>query len=91
MPLVLDPNTNGSVDDYNVLHGQLQIGQIYRRTAALRAEAQWLWALNGVPECPDGLALTGLEASLDEAVAALNARWAKWLASAGLTEAAKSG
>jgi hypothetical protein len=51
MPLVL--NANGSVDDYNVVHGRLWIGQIYRPKAAFRAEAQWLWALNGVPECPD--------------------------------------
>jgi hypothetical protein len=89
MPLVL--NANGSVDDYNVVHGQLRIGQIYRRKAALRAEAQRLWALNGVPECPDGLAFTGHAASLDDAIAALNARWVKWLASADLTEAVNSG
>jgi hypothetical protein len=88
MPLVL--NANGSVDDYNVVHGQLRIGQIYRRKAALRAEAEWLWALNGVPECPDGLAFTGHAASLDDAIAALNARWAKWLAAADLTEATNS-
>src|SRR5580704_3169544 len=60
----LVPNANGPVDDYNVVHGQLRIGQIYRRQAALRAEAQWLWALNGAPECPDGLACTGHAASL---------------------------
>jgi hypothetical protein len=87
MPLELKPSTNGSEDDYSVMHGQLQIGQIYRRTIALRAEAQWLWALNGVPECPNGLAFTGLAASLDDATAALSERWASWLASAGLTEA----
>ena len=88
MPLVL--NANESVDDYNVVHGQLRIGQIYRRKAALRAEAEWLWALNGVPECPDGLAFTGHAASLDDAIAALNARWAKWLAAADLTDATNS-
>jgi hypothetical protein len=87
MPLVLKPNTNGSADDYNVLHGELQIGQIYKRQAALTPGTQWLWALNGVPECPEGLAFTGLAASLDEARSALNARWAKWLASASLAEA----
>jgi hypothetical protein len=50
-------------------------GQIRRRKAAIRPEAQWLWALNGVPEA-------GLAATRDEAMAALKERWAKWLASA---------
>jgi hypothetical protein len=91
MPLVLKSNTNGSADDYNVLHGELQIGQIYKRQAALTPGTRWLWALNGVPECPEGLAFTGHAASLDDAIAALNARWAKWLVSADLIEAANSG
>jgi hypothetical protein len=87
MPLLLKPNANGAADDYRVLHAELEVGQIYKRKVALRPEAQWLWALSGVPECPNGMALTGLTASLDEALAALNACWSKWLASAGLTEA----
>ena len=33
-------------DDYQVMHGDLKVGQIYRRKAAFRPEAQWLWALN---------------------------------------------
>ena len=86
MSLVLKPNANASADDFHVLHGELQVGQIYKRKVALRPEAQWLWALNGVPEDPTGLVFTGLAASLDEAMAALNERWAKWLASARLTE-----
>jgi hypothetical protein len=88
MSLVVKPNEDGSADDYNVIHGDLRIGQIYKREAALRPETQWVWALNGLPECPNGLAITGLAASLDDALAELNARWAKWLSSAGLTEAA---
>jgi hypothetical protein len=87
MSLVLKPNAHGVADDYRVRHGELEVGQIYRRKVALRPEAQWLWALNGVPECPNGLAFTGLAGSLDEAMAALSARWAAWLASAGLTAA----
>jgi len=85
MPLVLKPN-DLATDDYQVMHGELQIGQIYRRKAAIRSEAQWLWALNGVPAAGDGLALTGLVANLDEAVAALKESWSKWLASAELSE-----
>jgi hypothetical protein len=85
MTLTLNPKADAA-NDYNVLHGELQIGQIYMRKAALRPEAQWLWALNGVPEGPHGLAITGLAGSLDEAMAALKERWTKWLASAELSE-----
>jgi len=87
MSLVLKPNADASADDYHVLHGELRIGQIYKRKVALRPEAQWLWALNGVPEFPNELAFTGLAATRDEAMAALNERWARWLASVALTEA----
>jgi hypothetical protein len=78
MSLLLKPS--GSEDDYLVLLGELQVGQIYQRKVALRPEAQWLWALNGVPQGPPGLAVTGLAATLDEATAALKERWSKWLA-----------
>jgi hypothetical protein len=87
MTLVLKPKGQGSEDDYHVLHGELEVGRIYRRKAALRPETQWLWALNGVPEGPLGLSATGLAATLDEAIAAFKERWGKWLASAGLSEA----
>jgi hypothetical protein len=86
VPLVLKPKGDGSEDD-RVMHGDLEVGQIYRRKAALRPESQWLWALNGVPDGPHGLAVTGLAATLDEAMAALKERWGKWLASADLSEA----
>jgi hypothetical protein len=84
MSLELHPN--GSEDSFNVLHGELQVGQIYKRKVALRPESQWLWALNGVPHGPSGLAFTGLAATRDEALAALQERWAGWLASAELVE-----
>jgi hypothetical protein len=87
MPLVLKPKGERSEDDYRVLHGELEVAQIYKRKVALRPETQWLWALNGVPEGPHGLAVTGLAASVDEAIAALKERWGKWLASANLSEA----
>jgi hypothetical protein len=85
MSLVLKAGV-GVTDDYHVMHGELQVGQIYKRKAALRAEAQWLWALNGVPTASDVPPLTGLAATLDEAMAALKERWSKWLASSELTE-----
>ena len=89
MSLVLNPRAE-STDDYNVLHGELQVGQIYKRKAALRPESQWLWALNGVPLGSDIDALTGLAATLDESMVALTKTWAKWLASAELLEAGES-
>ena len=86
MSLVLNPNVDAA-DNYYVLHGELQVGQIYKRKAAIRPEAQWLWALNGMPEGPHGLALTGLAATLDEAMAALKDRWSKQLEWADPSEA----
>jgi hypothetical protein len=87
MSLVLKAGAEAS-NDYHVMHGELKVGQIYKRQAALRPEAQWLWALNGVPTAPDAPASTGLAATLDEAMAALQERWSKWLASSELTEKA---
>jgi hypothetical protein len=87
MSLALKPSGDGLADEYFVLHGELQIGQIYKRKAALRPDTQWLWALNGIPEAPRGFGLTGLAPSLHEATAALKERWSKWLASAELSEA----
>jgi hypothetical protein len=86
VPLVLKPNKDGGPDDYHVMHGDLRIGQIYRRQVALRPETDWLWALNGVAESTDGLAISGLSANLDEAVVGVKERWAQWLAWARLTE-----
>jgi hypothetical protein len=84
MSLVLKAGAEAT-DDYHVMHGELKVGQIYKRQAALRPEAQWLWALNGVPTAPDAPASTGLAATLDEAMAAPQERWSKWLASSELT------
>jgi hypothetical protein len=85
MSLVLKAGAEAT-DDYCVMHGELKVGQIYKRKAALRPEAQWLWAHNGVPTASDAPASTGLAASLDEAMAALQERWSKWLASSELME-----
>jgi hypothetical protein len=85
MSLVLKPNS-AAEDNYHVMHGELQVGQLYKRKAAIRPEAQWLWALNGLPSRPDGHVLTGLAATIDDAMAALKESWSKWLASAELSE-----
>ena len=86
MALVLKANAEAT-DDYRVMHGELEVGQIYRRKAALRLEAQWLWALNGVPSGLETRGLSGLAATLDEALAELREIWLKWLTSAELREA----
>jgi hypothetical protein len=86
MALVLRPNTEDSPENFDVLHGELRIGRIYKRKISLRPETQWLWALDGVPENVGGLALTGVSASLEEATAALGERWASWLVWARLKE-----
>ena len=83
--LVLKPKADAT-DNYHVMHGELQVGQIYKRKAALRPEAHWLWDLNGVPAVPAGVVLTGLAGTLDEAMAALEEGWSMWLASAELSE-----
>jgi hypothetical protein len=85
--LVLKPNSDAAGDTYIVLCGKLQVGQISRRKVALRPDSQWLWALNGVPMGPPGLEFTGLAPTLEEAMAALEVRWLKWLESAELSEA----
>jgi hypothetical protein len=87
MSLVLNANADAAADDYQVLHGQLLVGQIYKRKVTLRPDSEWLWALNGVPEGASGAGITGLAGTLDEAMEALKKRWAKWLTSAALSEA----
>jgi hypothetical protein len=82
MPLTLQPN-DASPGDYRVTHGELEVGQIYKRKAPLRPESQWLWALNGLPA---GSPISGSAATLDEAMAGLEARWQQWLAWANLSE-----
>jgi hypothetical protein len=67
MPLALKQIADSSEEDFHVMHGDLRIGQIYKRKISLRPDSEWLWALNGLPESADGLSLTGLSASLDEA------------------------
>ena len=87
MTLVLQPNDNGLPDDHHVLQGGWRVGRIYRRQDALRPETQWLWFISGVSRGPDGLRLTGMSATLDEALAALKDSWDKLLVWAQLTTA----
>jgi hypothetical protein len=86
MTLLLQPNADGSPGDYDVFHGALRVGQIYKRAAAHRPDTEWMWVFNGVPDSLGGLALAGSAESRERAEAALRERWEQWLAWAGLSE-----
>jgi hypothetical protein len=87
MALVLQPNGNGSPNDHHVMQGGWQVGRIYKRQDALRPETQWLWSISGISRGPDGLRLTGMSGTLDEALAALKDSWDKVMVWAQLTAA----
>jgi hypothetical protein len=87
MSLVMKPHSEGKPDDYQVTHGALEIGRIYKRSAAHRPDTEWLWVFNGVPFQPGDLKITGLSLTRDDAFAALCETWASWLSWAQLSEA----
>jgi len=86
MPLTLQASIDGNPGDFTLLHGGLLVGRLYKRSGTSTLGAEWLWSLNGVPEGPLGVPLTGLAGTRDEAVTALSERWAKWLEWANLVE-----
>jgi hypothetical protein len=90
MTLLLQPNADGSTGDYDVLHGSLRVGQIYKRAAAHRPDTEWTWVFNGVSEGLSGLALTGSAESRERAEAALRESWEQWLAWARLSDASRA-
>ena len=77
-------NQPGEPDDFEVFHGQLQVGRIYKRSAI--GARSWLWALNGVFGGPSDLAISGAAATQAEALTALDESWSKWLNWAELKE-----
>jgi hypothetical protein len=87
MSLMLRPNPDGAPDDHHVMQGEWQVGRIHRRQDARRPDVQWFWIISWVFRGPDGLRLSGMNATLDESFAALKEAWNKWLAWAGLTQA----
>ena len=87
MPLEQQQNLDGP-GDFNIMHGELLVGRIYKRAGTSSIGAEWLWALNGVPEGPPQQSITGLAATRDEALSALTERWSKWLEWAHLAERA---
>jgi hypothetical protein len=92
MSLILKPNTEVSpsrritAPDFLVMHGGLKIGRICKREAAINPAMQWIWAITGVTEGPERMARSGMAATHNEAVAALNDSWQRWLAWAELSE-----
>jgi len=87
MALMLQPNDNGLPDDHHVMQGGWRVGRIYKRQDARRPEIQWLWFISGVSRGPDGLRLTGMSGTLDEALAALKDNWDRLLVWAQLKAA----
>jgi hypothetical protein len=84
---MLQPNGDSSPDDHRVMQGGWQVGRIYKRRDALRPETQWLWFISGISRGPDGLRLSGMSGTPDEALAALKDSWNKLMAWAQLTAA----
>jgi hypothetical protein len=88
MSLELQPNPDGSPDEYQVMHGALRVGRIYKRKSVIRTETQWLWSFNPSLGGPEGMRLTGFAGTLEEAKTALREYWDRWLGWAKLSEAA---
>jgi hypothetical protein len=82
--LVLRPDPN-SLDVHHVMHGGWEVGRIDKSLIATRL--RWIWALNRVPGGPDGLRLTGVTDTIDEAEVELAKSWKQWLEWAGLVAA----
>jgi hypothetical protein len=73
-------------DDFYFMSGGLQVGRIYKRGHQSKAELSFLWAVYGVFGGPPELRTAGMAATFDEAQAALQENWDKWLAWAKLQE-----
>jgi hypothetical protein len=92
MALILAPNTEVpaadrvTAPDLLVMHKQLRVGRIRRREAAINRASQWIWAITGVRDGPEAMRLSGTAATIEEAQAALQENWERWLAWAGLSE-----
>ena len=69
------------------MHGALEVARIHKRKTAIRPETQWLWSLNSLLRGPDGMRLTGMAGTPEEAMAALKNNWDQWLEWAKLSEA----
>jgi hypothetical protein len=86
MPLALMRNFEAPQDatDYYLTSGDLRVGRIYERQGTQGLE--FLWALNGVFGGPHEMRVAGMAATFDQAQAALQGNWEKWLAWAKLQE-----
>jgi hypothetical protein len=85
MALMLQPDASSSGDQL-AIHGEWQVGRIDKRPSFTGPEARYIWALNGVPGGPDGIRLSGVAATVDEAEAGLKTSWEEWLAWAHLSD-----
>ena len=85
MALVLRPDASSSGDQL-AMHGEWQVGRIDKRLSFTGPQARYIWALNGVPGGPDGIRLSGVATTVDEAAAGLKTSWEEWLAWAHLSD-----
>jgi hypothetical protein len=86
MALKLQRRPDGAIDEYDVSHGRLPVGRLYKRTASARPGAEWIWALNGVTGLPPDVSISGVASTREEALSALTERWTWWLEQANLVE-----
>ena len=84
MALVLRPHPN-SPGVHQVMHGEWEVGRIDKAPSMTGPGDRWIWALNGVPGGPDGIRLTGVTDTIDEAQVELAKSWKQWLDWAGLS------
>jgi hypothetical protein len=86
-----DGSAASDEDDYLLVHGNLPVGRICKRQSAFRADAKWLWTLNGIIGGPETLRLAGTAGSSESAEAELKANWQHWLKWANLSETKPNG
>jgi hypothetical protein len=49
MALRLRSSTEGSLDDFLVMHGDLKVGRIGKQKLCFTSNTQWYWTVNGIP------------------------------------------
>ncbi len=85
MALVLRPHPS-SPGVHNVMHGGWEVGRIDKAPSMTGPGTRWIWALNGVPGGPNGIRLTGVTDTIDEAELELTKSWKQWLEWGGLSD-----
>ena len=80
------PGNWSSPADYDICSGELVIGRLYQDDIAGN-QSVWKWWLSSISGLSTAITFSGVEASLDEAKAAIGKNWRAWLDLAKLKEA----